>query len=618
MGPLNFVTLSAITLCLLLVPANGFLKPFMQWTGISQPDAHQARPRSSRQANRGKDSSLPPLLHGEKTNGIVKAEQQILNDMQKYSHSECWKEAVASLHTSCSKAIASDSRRSKLAIQFTQCQLEVDKRPEAAVLGECLGNKQRTTIRVEGEDSDTTIQFCISDLSSDLYKIYLEFSLHVEVMCYYIQEELFQQRAMESVNALGEASRGAHASLRDVIRKTDSVSSAVGAVQRAQEDVASNLGNLKAISEAAVLSQQAQREQLIRDTAELQRLGSSLEEFRKDQAMLSTSHREFMDWLVEKSSSQQRALEGIAKDVTMTSEQTTALRGDQSAASETMRLLKQTLESVAAEQGKSMEEATAVFQVLQQLHNFSIGPLKTHLHAIESASKSAALQQQTLFSATQQIIDGVEQVHAYQRRIAGAFFAIEAAVFYFTTILGGILLTMAPRLHDARFPVTLITMITLGVDITLSSRFPVKLAQMALLAGASSVSPAEAAALFALGGIGESGDQRQLLASLVSDGQWVLRKLSILFCVCVLARCAYKYRSPEQRQREMFREELGKMFKEANVMQGMKFLMDAASMYHADAVQQQMIEEGNFDADVTNFDDSSSTSETSNRKKRKK
>ena len=105
----------------------------------------------------------------------------------------CWTAAVENLANGCRSL--DDDRRSRLAVQFTNCHLEKSGLPTH----ECT--------------DDMPIHVCtkpmvIQSVNSLAFSVYTTFFTHAESMCFYLQSEAFQHAAEQAVDALHASATG--------------------------------------------------------------------------------------------------------------------------------------------------------------------------------------------------------------------------------------------------------------------------------------------------------------------------------------------------------------------------------------------------------------------------
>lgn len=146
--------------------------------------------------------------------------------------SPCWKEAVEALHARCGNSPTggrngndngNDSRggwksfgagvdfnphssfaarqegvRSRLALLLARCDAEEDGRSGAM-------------FQCKNAEKDT--RKCIRALSESAYAIFVQYRLHADVLCAYLQEEVFQQRTEAAVSALHSETSAAVSSM---------------------------------------------------------------------------------------------------------------------------------------------------------------------------------------------------------------------------------------------------------------------------------------------------------------------------------------------------------------------------------------------------------------------
>lgn len=130
----------------------------------------------------------------------------------KGSVSSCWKKALDELKSGCRSLRTDDGARSWLALTMATCDDETDGR-------------RRSWPRCESRDK---IQDCIYGLDDTHYLVYVQYKLHTDVLCLYIQEESFQERTEAAVHALHTSSMTAAETLGDLHHSNKELLSSMG------------------------------------------------------------------------------------------------------------------------------------------------------------------------------------------------------------------------------------------------------------------------------------------------------------------------------------------------------------------------------------------------------
>lgn len=117
--------------------------------------------------------------------------------------SSCWKDALIALRMRCDPVDKSEtgrreeSLRTRLSFLLAKCDAEEDGRSPQMFY--C-------------SDEWTDTRRCVQGLSESAYAIFVQYRLHADVLCAYLQEEIFQQRTEAAVAALHEETLAAVAS----------------------------------------------------------------------------------------------------------------------------------------------------------------------------------------------------------------------------------------------------------------------------------------------------------------------------------------------------------------------------------------------------------------------
>ena len=125
--------------------------------------------------------------------------QSKLREIQGKTHSSiCWKEAVSRLNSTCKQL--TDIQQSQLAVAFANCH---------------LGKSGRTTYHC----NDTmTIEECTRDMDPVAFQTYTEFFTHTGHICYFLQNELWQERTQNVISKLSSTSSETVVKLEESLR----------------------------------------------------------------------------------------------------------------------------------------------------------------------------------------------------------------------------------------------------------------------------------------------------------------------------------------------------------------------------------------------------------------
>ena len=149
---LSLLFLLCLTVCLLVSGEHGYSQP-----------------------NVGVDERRKQL--GE--NALRKIESQA-------SSSLCWKEALSHLNSTCKSLTDIDA--SRLAVAFANCHL------------------QKSGRKTYPCSQEMTIKECTSDMDSDAFQTYTHFFTHTGHICYFLQNELWQERTEGTIGRLSDTS----------------------------------------------------------------------------------------------------------------------------------------------------------------------------------------------------------------------------------------------------------------------------------------------------------------------------------------------------------------------------------------------------------------------------
>ena len=127
----------------------------------------------------------------------AQGEQKLREIQQKVGDSQCWKEAVSRLNSTCK--LLSDIEQSRLAVAFANCH---------------LGKSARQTYPCTDSMS---IEECTKDMDPVGFQTYTEFFTHTGHICYFLQSELWQERTENVINRLSDTSDEAVVKLEEAL-----------------------------------------------------------------------------------------------------------------------------------------------------------------------------------------------------------------------------------------------------------------------------------------------------------------------------------------------------------------------------------------------------------------
>lgn len=139
---------------------------------------------------------IPPAVHVWREGREDHAKALWASMEEKGHFSACWKEAVLSLKSRCGgnpttaarNGKGSELSRTLLAFRLAKCDAENDGRSPS--LFHCPEHSESRR--------------CIQGLSEMAYAMFVQYRLHADVLCAYLQEEVFQERTEAAVAALHE------------------------------------------------------------------------------------------------------------------------------------------------------------------------------------------------------------------------------------------------------------------------------------------------------------------------------------------------------------------------------------------------------------------------------
>ena len=344
-----------------------------------------------------------PAHHPAKPAAISAAEAALIADLQrKSSVSACWKDAVVALRDGCKLITTFDEKRSRVALQFLHCQVQLDGK-RSSDTGELLAVSCSPA---------NDVKHCVQRLDESMYPLYVQFRLHVDSLCFHAQEELFQERTEVAVFELARAADTATSRLHGISAQTEGVSLRLDDLQLQH-------------NEAALMAKG----------------------IRSDLANHAAQQTEALDQLSDTTIGVLTGIESAraAADRVVAAQQ------------EGLALIRDDLGAVATQQSLLFDATRTAAISLHDLVGRSSAELEGHRRLIESVSAATRLiaqdaneQHQKVEKANQAIIDVLEHVHGMQTSVHGTVNAVSTGLFYIGLLFAVMLLTATPRTCDAR------------------------------------------------------------------------------------------------------------------------------------------------------------------------
>uniref|UniRef100_A0AAV2LXT0 Uncharacterized protein n=1 Tax=Knipowitschia caucasica TaxID=637954 RepID=A0AAV2LXT0_KNICA len=198
------------------------------------------------------------LLSGLSSGSVLDADsargRAELQRMRSYATSsrygDCWTRALLQLDTRCRDMTSENQRR--LALKFTHCHL--------------LSSGRDFPACPEGSE----VSLCTAHMDAVAFNTYTEFFTHTHSMCHYLQSEVWQSTAENTIHRLTESSAGVAEQLLSTKQMAEELIEAQSAALQAQQEILSNGEELRAtlrdstqglqsvFSELSVVSQQQQ------------------------------------------------------------------------------------------------------------------------------------------------------------------------------------------------------------------------------------------------------------------------------------------------------------------------------------------------------------------------
>lgn len=155
--------------------------------------------------------------------------------------SPCWKRSLLFLRAKCDEVQREDTMRSRLALFMATCDADSDGRVHPNF--HC-----GTTTTAPSELSADGIRACVQSLSDTAYVAFLQYRLHSDVLCAYLQEELYQERTEAAVAAM--------------LRQMEDSTEVLGALQQSGAEVVTLVRDTQTLQRAVHASTASLQRQL--------------------------------------------------------------------------------------------------------------------------------------------------------------------------------------------------------------------------------------------------------------------------------------------------------------------------------------------------------------------
>lgn len=158
--------------------------------------------------------------------------------------SPCWKRSILLLQSTCGDVQRDDVTRSRLALFMATCDADNDGRTHPSfhcgVTAAAAATATPTAERMPAEG----VRACVRGLADSAYAAFVQYRLHADVLCAYLQEELYQERTEAAVAAMVhemESSAAVLAALRDSGAEMFALARDTQALQRDAESATAGL-----------------------------------------------------------------------------------------------------------------------------------------------------------------------------------------------------------------------------------------------------------------------------------------------------------------------------------------------------------------------------------------
>ncbi|XP_050226680.1 protein GAMETE EXPRESSED 1 [Mercurialis annua] len=377
----------------------------------------------------------------------------------------CWQNAYQQLFAGCSQILAVEEKRSRLAWHLSDCFQKDSGRPS---FPNC--------------DTKSSMLNCLKKLNDNEHKVYLEFALETNSICYQLQAHSFKQKMESLVNDLKDSAELTTDQLQVIHEKTESLSKSsdeihetlisvdvhVHNVAQATKDVKQNVDILSTHTESVYKqskeiadSQSELRNEQVRMNDKLKEgmetiqdsynnLGQQVDNLRNEAVEIEkqigvvgeTMSLKMQSLQISADEIEVKAEKSLDKQQLLIDGQSTALKGLQLITefqSEALEESRSTLQSFAEYGRKQQEELLQRQQQIQQVHDHLIENSKSILAAQEAFES----KQESIFIALDKLF-ALHNAMLLESRILKSFF------IYFMSIFVVYMLTSTKQTYSIR------------------------------------------------------------------------------------------------------------------------------------------------------------------------
>ncbi|KAG5487448.1 hypothetical protein LSCM1_07401 [Leishmania martiniquensis] len=167
----------------------------LAWPQFLHLGSREELPAAAPAAAGDEHASIPPRLFPGADERVGRARMLWEEVEAKGRLSPCWKRSLQLLHAKCSEVRNEDTTRSRLALFMATCDAKSDGRAHPSF--HCVFASAQSS-----EQSARAVRRCVQGLSDSAYAAFLQYRLHADVLCAYLEEELYQQRTEAAVAAV--------------------------------------------------------------------------------------------------------------------------------------------------------------------------------------------------------------------------------------------------------------------------------------------------------------------------------------------------------------------------------------------------------------------------------
>lgn len=199
---LCLAVLLALWLYTAVAPVPCVAHAWPQFLGLGRSAASTTTANTDEERQLDRSAAQPPPLPFPGAAERAAQARALWQEMEaKGRLSPCWKRSLLLLQAKCEAVRQDDALRSRLALFMAACDADSDGREHPSFHCGPAASAPATL-------TSAGIRACIRGLADTAYAAFLQYRLHADVLCAYLQEELYQERTEAAVAAMAHQVEG--------------------------------------------------------------------------------------------------------------------------------------------------------------------------------------------------------------------------------------------------------------------------------------------------------------------------------------------------------------------------------------------------------------------------